>query len=176
MKFQETTISGVWKLTLDRREDDRGWFARSWCVREFEEHGLNPQMVQCNLSFSKSKGTLRGMHYQAQPHTEDKYIRVNRGAIYDVALDLRPDSPTYKQWEGFELTYDNNSLLYMPKGIAHGFLTLVDKTEVMYLVSACYEHDAGRGVRWNDPAFGIEWPFEPTVMVDRDRTYEDFTE
>ena len=115
------------------------------------------------------------MHYQAEPHTEDKYIRVNRGAIYDVALDLRPDSPTYKQWQGFELSAANHTLLYLPKGIAHGFLTLTDETEVMYLVSAFYEPDVGRGVRWNDPAFGIDWPFEPSVMVERDRTYEDFS-
>lgn len=174
MKFSSTKINGVWQITLDRHVDDRGWFARSWCVREFEEHGINPRMVQCNLSFNARRGTLRGMHYQAEPHTEDKYIRVNRGAIYDVALDLRPESPTYKQWQGFELSTANHTLLYLPKGIAHGFLTLTDETEVMYLVSAFYEPDAGRGVRWNDPAFGIEWPFEPSVMVERDRTYEDF--
>ncbi len=175
MIFSETTISGLWQVTLDRREDERGWFARSWCVREFEERGLNPRMVQCNLSFNKARGTLRGMHYQVEPHTEDKYIRVNRGAIYDVAIDLRPDSPSYKRWEGFELSTENNSLLYLPKGIAHGFLTLVDNTEVMYLVSAFYEGESGRGVRWDDPAFGVEWPFKPLVMVDRDRSYEDFT-
>ena len=175
MKFSQTKIDGVWQITLDRHEDDRGWFARSWCVREFEEQCINPRMVQCNLSFNQKRGTLRGMHYQAEPHTEDKYIRVNRGAIYDVALDLRPDSPTYKQWQGFELSTANHTLLYLPKGIAHGFLTLTDETEVMYLVSAFYEPDAGRGVRWNDPAFGIDWPFEPSVMVERDRTYEDFS-
>ena len=175
MKFSQTKIDGVWQITLDRHEDDRGWFARSWCLREFEEQGINPRMVQCNLSFNQKRGTLRGMHYQAEPHTEDKYIRVNRGAIYDVALDLRPDSPTYKQWQGFELSTANHTLLYLPKGIAHGFLTLTDETEVMYLVSAFYEPDAGRGVRWNDPAFGIDWPFEPSVMVERDRTYEDFS-
>ena len=175
MKFSQTKIDGVWQITLDRHEDDRGWFARSWCVREFEEQGINPRMVQCNLSFNQKRGTLRGMHYQAEPHTEDKYIRVNRGAIYDVALDLRPDSPTYKQWQGFELSTANHTFLYLPKGIAHGFLTLTDETEVMYLVSAFYEPDAGRGVRWNDPAFGIDWPFEPSVMVERDRTYEDFS-
>ena len=175
MKFSPTKIDGVWQITLDRHEDDRGWFARSWFVREFEEQGINPRMVQCNLSFNQKRGTLRGMHYQAEPHTEDKYIRVNRGAIYDVALDLRPDSPTYKQWQGFELSAANHTLLYLPKGIAHGFLTLTDETEVMYLVSAFYEPDVGRGVRWNDPAFGIDWPFEPSVMVERDRTYEDFS-
>lgn len=174
MRFTQTQIDGVWQIRLDRHEDDRGWFARSWCVREFEEHGINPRMVQCNLSYNKQRGTLRGMHFQAEPHTEDKYVRVNRGAIFDVAVDLRPDSPTYKHWQGFELSTANHTLLYLPKGIAHGFLTLADETEVMYLVSAFYVPDAGRGVRWNDPAFGIEWPFEPSVMVERDRTYEDF--
>ncbi len=176
MTFSKANIDGVWKLSLDRHVDERGWFARCWCADEFESHGLNPRLVQCNLSFNESRGTLRGMHYQASPHGEDKLIRVTRGAICDVALDLRPDSPTYKQWEAFELTANNHAMLYLPQGIAHGFLTLTDETELQYLMSQIHVAEAARGVRWNDPAFAIDWPSAPRVISARDASFEDFTE
>lgn len=174
MNFQETNISGVFQLTPERFDDERGWFERSWCAREFEAHGLSTRFVQCNVSFNRRKGTLRGMHYQMEPHGEAKVIRVTRGALYDVAVDLRPQSPSYRQWQAFELTAENRHQLYLPEGIAHGFMTLADETELLYFMSEFYQADAARGVRWNDPAFGIAWPCDPAVISKRDRTFEDY--
>ncbi|CAN5652532.1 dTDP-4-dehydrorhamnose 3,5-epimerase [soil metagenome] len=174
MIFTETELEGAFVVDPEKLGDERGFFARAWDRQEFEAHGLNPQLVQCNISFNKEKGTLRGMHYQAAPYDEAKLVRCTRGAIYDVAVDLRPNSPTFKQWVGRELTVDNRRMLYVPEGFAHGFQTLEDDTEVFYQVSVFHSPDHGRGVRWDDPAFGIKWPTETRVIVDRDRKYPDF--
>jgi dTDP-4-dehydrorhamnose 3,5-epimerase len=174
MKFLETRLKGVFEIHLEPKCDDRGFFARSWCQREFESAGLNPKLLQCNVSFNTKKGTLRGMHYQEAPHQETKLVRCTRGAIYDVAVDLRRDSPTFKQWAGAMLSADNRNMLYIPEGCAHGFLTLEDETEVLYQMSEFYKAELGRGVRWNDPAFGIVWPGEVWVIAERDRAYPDF--
>jgi len=165
---------GVFEIRVEPKGDERGFFARSWCRREFEQHGLNPTVVQCNISFNERKGTLRGMHYQAEPHGEAKLVRCTQGRVYDVAVDLRTGSPTYKQWAGVELSAGERKMLYIPVGCAHGFLTLEDKTEVFYQMSEFYEPGAGRGVRWDDPAFGISWPAGMAVISDRDRTYPNF--
>lgn len=158
MIFEETPVAGAFLIDLERREDDRGFFARAFCRREFEEHGLNPDVVQCNLSLSANAGTLRGMHFQRPPHEEAKLVRCTRGALWDVVLDLRPGSPTYLASYGAELSADNRRLLYIPEGCAHGFQTLVPETEAFYQVSAAYAPDHEGGVRWDDPAFGLEWP------------------
>lgn len=174
MKFQQTKLPGVFEIFLDPLSDDRGFFGRSWCQREFESHGLNSRLVQCNVSFNLYEGTLRGMHYQAAPFAEAKVVRCTSGAIYDVAVDLRPTSPAYKQWLGVTLSAANRNMLYIPDGLAHGFLTLQDNTEVFYQMSEFYDPGSARGVRWNDPAFRIDWPFEPQVISNRDRDYPDF--
>lgn len=174
MQFHETQIPGAYVIELDRIEDDRGFFARSWCRDEFAARGLNPNVVQCNVSFNKRRGTLRGMHYQAAPHEEAKLVRCTRGAIYDVILDLRPDSPAFKQWVAVELSADNRRMLFLPEGLAHGFQSLCDETEVFYQMSAYYHPDATRGVRWDDPAFGIAWPLADPLLSCRDRSYLDF--
>ena len=175
MKFTPTKLAGVWLLDMERHEDERGWFARSWCAKEFEVRGLNPRLVQCNVSFNKKKGTLRGMHWQASPRAEAKLVRCTRGAIYDVALDLRPDSPTFRKWFAAELTADNGLSLYIPEGCAHGFQTLADDTEVLYQIAGEYHPASGRGVRWDDAAFGIQWPLLEPLISDRDQNYVDFT-
>jgi dTDP-4-dehydrorhamnose 3,5-epimerase len=174
MLFNQTRLPGVFEIQLEPHADERGFFARTWCQNEFETHGLNPRLVQCSISFNTRKGTLRGMHYQAQPHAEAKLIRCTRGAIYDVILDLRPSSPAYRSWIGVELTSANRTTIYVPEGCAHGFLTLADETEVLYQMSEFYEASAARGVRWNDPAFGIAWPAKVEVISPRDATYADF--
>ena len=174
MIFRETKLMGVFEIRVEPKGDERGFFARSWCRREFEQHGLNPTVVQCNISFNERKGTLRGMHYQAEPHGEAKLVRCTQGRVYDVAVDLRTGSPTYKQWAGVELSAGERKMLYIPVGCAHGFLTLEDETEVFYQMSEFYEPGAGRGVRWDDPAFGISWPAGMAVISDRDRTYPNF--
>ena len=174
MIFTETKLEGAFILDLERRGDDRGFFARVFCRNEFESHGLNPFVAQANTSYSKDRGTLRGMHFQRAPHQEAKLVRCTRGALYDAIVDLRPDSPTFKQWIGVELTADNYRMLYVPEGFGHGFQTLVDDTEVTYLVSEFYTPHAEGGVRYNDPAFGIEWPGEVTVLSDKDRDWPDF--
>jgi dTDP-4-dehydrorhamnose 3,5-epimerase len=173
--FTPTTLPGAWLLELDRHEDERGFFARSWCERECEARGLNPRVVQCNVSFNKRRGTLRGMHYQAAPYQEAKLIRCTRGAIHDVIIDLRPSSPAFKQHVGLRLDAEGRRMLYVPEGMAHGFQTLDDDTEVFYQMSTYYAPDHARGVRWNDPAFGIEWPADERTISDRDRHYPDFT-
>lgn len=175
MIFTETSIPGVWIVDPQRHEDDRGFFARTWCQHEFERHGLNPQIVQCSVSFNKKRGILRGMHYQAAPHEETKLIRCTMGSIYDVAIDLRAGSRTFKRHVGVVLDARNRRMLYVPEGCAHGFQALEDATEVSYLMSRVYVPQSARGVRWNDPAFGIAWPPAERIITDRDRRYPDFT-
>jgi dTDP-4-dehydrorhamnose 3,5-epimerase len=162
-------------IELEKLGDERGFFARSFCTEVFAAHGLPGRFPQANISFNKDKGTLRGMHYQAEPRPEPKVVRCTRGAIFDVAVDLRPDSPGYRRWTGHELTADNHRALYVPPGCAHGFLTLADDCEVHYLMGEAYHPDLARGVRWNDPAFAIDWPLEPAVISPRDAGYSDFT-
>lgn len=167
-------LPGVIGIELEPRADDRGFFARSWCQQEFEAQGLNSRLVQCNVSFNYRKGTLRGMHFQAAPHAETKLVRCTKGAIYDVALDMRPESPAYKRWVGVELTAKSRQMLYIPEGCAHGFLTLEDETEVFYQMSEFYHAESARGARWDDPAFAIAWPEEVQVISERDATYPAF--
>jgi dTDP-4-dehydrorhamnose 3,5-epimerase len=172
--FSETKLKGAFLIELEKHVDFRGFFARTYCEREFEAHGLRSRLVQCNVSFNQHKGTLRGMHYQAPPHEEAKLVRCNRGAIYDAIIDLRPKSPTFKQYVGVTLSANNGTMLYIPEGFAHGFQTLEDNTEVFYQMSQFYSPDHARGVRWDDPAFGIEWPAADRIIIERDRTYPDF--
>jgi dTDP-4-dehydrorhamnose 3,5-epimerase len=174
MIFTETKLKGAFFVEPARRQDERGFFARTWCQREFAERGLGPTWVQCNISFNTQKGTLRGMHYQGAPYAEAKLVRCTMGAIYDVIIDLCPDSPTFKQWLAVELTAENRCMLYVPGGFAHGFLTLADNSEVFYQMSEFYVAEYARGVRWNDPAFGIQWPAEVRIISERDRNYLDF--
>jgi dTDP-4-dehydrorhamnose 3,5-epimerase len=174
MIFHNTKISGVFEIHLERKSDDRGFFARTWCRKEFEDHGLDPNLVQCSISFNRHKRTLRGMHYQAVPFVETKLVRCTQGAIYDVVLDLRPHSRTFRDWIAVTLTAENRNMLYVPKGCAHGFLTLKDETEVLYQISEFFNSESARGVRWDDPAFRIVWPEEVEVISERDRTYSDF--
>lgn len=175
MRFIPATLPGAFRIEMDRREDDRGFFARSWCAREAEAHGLNPRIVQCNVSFNRRRGTLRGMHVQIAPHQEAKLVRCTRGALADVILDLRPESPTYRKWELFELSEESGDAVYVPEGIAHGFQTLADDTEVHYQMSEFHSDVLARGVRWNDPAFGIIWPLPNPILSPRDAAYADFT-
>jgi dTDP-4-dehydrorhamnose 3,5-epimerase len=154
--------------------DERGFFARIWCRREFLAHGLKTELTQCSISFNRRKGTLRGLHYQMPPHEEAKLVRCTLGAIYDVIVDLRPDSSTYLNHFAVELTQDNRTMLYVPEGCAHGFQTLVDETEVLYQMSAFYSAEHAAGHRWNDPAFRIDWPLDVSMISDRDRSYDDF--
>jgi len=177
MVFRETTLKGAFVIELELHADQRGSFARSFCAQEFQEHGLDARVLQCNVSCNGRRGTLRGMHYQQPPYAEAKLIRCTRGAMYDVIVDLRPASPTFRQWVAFELASEPgkpSKMVYVPKGFAHGFLTLRDDTEVFYQMSDMFTPSAARGFRWNDPAFGIEWPEKIVVISDRDRTYSDF--
>jgi dTDP-4-dehydrorhamnose 3,5-epimerase len=174
MIFTETALKGAHLVDLERHEDDRGFFARSWCAGEFETSGLNPRIAQCSLSFNVRKGTLRGMHYQVKPFEEAKLVRCTRGSLCDVIVDLRPDSPTYARHLSVFLSADNRRMLYVPEGFAHGFLTLEDATEVFYQISELYSPESQRGFRWDDPAFGIVWPEAVQVISERDRTYPDF--
>ena len=174
MTVNETKLPSVFELQVDPHCDERGFFARTWCRREFDALGLNPNLAQCSISFNTRKGTLRGMHYQAAPFPEAKLVRCTMGAIYDVVVDLRPQSPTFKQWSASVLTSANRNMLYVPEGCGHGFLTLEDNTEVLYQISEVYHPDLSRGVRWNDPAFNIAWPGDVAVMSERDRTYATF--
>ncbi len=171
MIFRETAIAGVRVVEVERLEDERGFFGRTWCAREFEEAGLSPRLAQCSLSFNRRRGTLRGLHYQAAPHREAKLVRCTMGSIHDVVVDLRRDSPTCLENVTILLSAENRRAIYVPEGCAHGFQTLEDDTEVFYQMTEFYEPSAGRGVRWNDPALGIAWPLEPTVISERDRTY-----
>ena len=174
MLFKETKLKGAYVIELEPIEDDRGFFARTFCKSEFEKYNLNPRIVQCNTSFNARKGTLRGMHYQSQPHEEVRLVRCARGSIYDVIVDLRPDSPTFKQWVAAELTEKNRRMLYVPEGFAHGFQTLEDDAEVFYQMSEFYAPEYARGVRWNDPAFGINWPAGERIICTRDQSFPDF--
>lgn len=174
MTFQETKLPGVFEVALKPFCDTRGFFARSWCQKEGETHGLNTKVVQCNVSFNAQKGTLRGMHYQGAPNAEAKLVRCTSGSIYDVVIDLRPQSPTFKSWVSVVLTSDKRNMIYVPEGCAHGFLTLEDETEVFYQMSEFYSPGSARGVRWDDPAFQIVWPAKVDVISERDRTYADF--
>ena len=175
MRFHETPLAGAYMIELEPSVDERGYFARTWGAREFAAHGIAMDIRQCTVSVNRARHTLRGMHYQAEPHAEAKVVSCTRGALFDVIIDLRADSPTFKRHFSIELNDDNRRGLYIPAGFAHGFETLVDNTEVYYQMSTFYEPSAAKGVRWDDPAFGIRWPAPPQVMSDRDRSYPDFT-
>ena len=174
MRFVETGLSGAYLVELERREDDRGFNARTWCEREFRERGLTTRLAQANVIFNRTKGTLRGMHYQLPPHAESKLFRVTRGAIHDVIIDLRPESPTYEQWEAFELTADGYRMLYVPERFGQGFQTLEDDTELTYQVSESYAPESERGIRYDDPAFGIGWPLAVDVISEKDKSWPDY--
>lgn len=169
MRFIETKLGGAFLIELDRIEDERGFFARSFARDEFEGRGLRTDFVQSSVSYNARSGTLRGMHFQASPHAETKLVRCTRGAIFDVIVDLRLGSPTERQWVGAELGADNHRMLYVPEGFAHGFVTLQDQSEVFYEITEYYNAEAARGVRWDDPALGIDWPGPPGVLSARDR-------
>jgi len=171
MIFQESKIAGAWIIDIERIRDQRGFFAMSWLPDELRRRGMNADLAQCNLAFNHRRGTLRGMHFQKAPHAQAKIIRVTRGAVFDVIVDLREASPTYRQWDAAELTADNHRMFYMPEGIAHGYLTLEDATEAYYHASSPWAPASESGVRWDDPAFGIRWPFAPEVISDKDRQW-----
>ncbi len=174
MIFNETKLKGAFIIELEKRDDERGFFARSFCTREFETHAINPRVVQCNISFNKKKGTLRGLHFQKDPYEETKLVRCTLGAICDVIVDLRSSSETFKQWVSVELTAHNGKMLYVPEGFAHGFQTLEDNTEIFYQMSEFYNPESASGVRWNDPAFGIQWPEDERAISEKDRQFPDF--
>jgi dTDP-4-dehydrorhamnose 3,5-epimerase len=172
MIFRETSLPGAFVIDVEKQDDVRGFFARTWCRREFEAHGLDTRIVQCSVSFNARRGTLRGLHYQVPPYEEVKLVRCTKGVIYDVIVDVRPGSRTFLETLGVELTADNGRMLYVPKGFAHGFQTLVDETEIFYQISEYYTPEAQRGLRWDDPALGIEWPETPErVISDRDAAW-----
>lgn len=174
MLFTETPLRGAYLIDLEKRSDDRGFFARAFCEREFAKHGLATRFVQANDSLSERKGTLRGMHYQVAPRAETKLVRCIRGALHDVILDLRTGSPTFGESFGAELSADNRRMMYVPKGFAHGLMTLTDDAEAFYLVDEFYSPEHERGVRWNDPRFGIRWPFPPVVVSEKDAAHRPF--
>jgi dTDP-4-dehydrorhamnose 3,5-epimerase len=174
MIFRKTALEGVYIVEPQRLEDERGFFARTWCTREFEQQGLNAGIVQASVSFNRRKGTLRGLHYQIPPSRETKLVRCTAGAIYDVVLDLRPNSGTYLRHIGATLSAENRHAIYIPAGMAHGFQTTADNTEVTYMMTDFYEPKYARGVRWNDPAFGIVWPDDERTIIERDNSYPDF--
>ena len=173
MKFIETALPGVYLIEPELRQDHRGFFARMWCRREFTSHALCADLVQCNISFNNRRGTLRGMHFQRDPAPETKLVRCTRGAAYDVVVDLRPESRTFRRWEAFELTADNRRAVYIPPGFAHGFQTLADATELFYQMSEYYEPSLVAGVRWNDPALVIAWPLRDPILSEMDQSYPD---
>jgi len=174
MLFTETKLKGAFIIDIEPFEDERGFFARSWCKDEFKQHGLNPRLVQCSISYNIKHGTLRGMHYQVAPFQEAKLVRCTMGAVYDVIIDLRTDSETYKQWFSVELIAENRRALFIPDNFAHGFLTMTDNAEVFYQMSEFYHPECARGVRWDDPAFGVEWFSVPLIISSQDNNYEDF--
>ncbi|WP_345951547.1 MULTISPECIES: dTDP-4-dehydrorhamnose 3,5-epimerase [unclassified Mucilaginibacter] len=176
MIFTETKLKGAFVVDINRLEDERGFFARSYCKTEFEAHALNTNLVQSNVSFNKISGTLRGMHMQNEPHAETKLVRCTSGSIFDVIVDLRPESNTFKEWIGVELSAENYRMLYVPEGFAHGFLTLEDCTAVAYQVTQFYHNTAERAYRWDDPAFGISWPFKPVLVSEKDKAHARFDE
>src|SRR5262245_60612405 len=171
MEFSETKLKGAFLISLKKIQDQRGFFARTWCSEEFGKHGLNPNVAQVNVAFNHTKGTLRGMHFQHPPHQEAKLIRCTRGRIYDVIVDLRPDSPTRGQWHGAELDAENHQMRYAPEGFAHGYQTLADNTEMYYMTSCPYAPSAAAGVPHDDPAFGIKWPLPVSLISDADRKW-----
>jgi dTDP-4-dehydrorhamnose 3,5-epimerase len=175
MNFTETTLKGACIIDPKRIEDERGFFARGWCRNEFEAHALNPAMVQLNIGFNHARGTLRGMHFQKAPMAEAKLVRCTKGALYDVIVDLRRDSPTHGQWLGVELTEENRRMIYVPEGFAHGYQTLADRTEVHYLTSQFYAPEHAAGVRFDDPAFGIRWPLPVAVISSQDRNWPPYS-
>jgi dTDP-4-dehydrorhamnose 3,5-epimerase len=172
--FTETNLSGAYVIDMETHADSRGFFARTFCRKEFEAHGIDAHVEQCNISFNKRKGTLRGMHYQVAPFAEPKLVRCTAGSIYDVIIDLRPASPTFKQHFAVELSAENRKMLFIPVDFAHGFQTLRDDTEVFYQMGQSYSAEHARGVRWDDPAFGIRWPEDERIIIERDRNYPDF--
>jgi dTDP-4-dehydrorhamnose 3,5-epimerase len=174
LRFAPTPLDGAWIVELEELGDERGFFARSWCQREFAERGLNPRLVQCNVSFNRRRGTLRGMHFQAAPVQEAKLVRCTAGAIHDVIIDLRRESPTYCRWFGVELSARNRRALFVPEGFAHGFQTLVDDAEVLYQMSEFHHPELARGLRWDDRRFAIRWPLADPILSARDRGYADF--
>jgi dTDP-4-dehydrorhamnose 3,5-epimerase len=169
-----TKVAGAFVIQPERIEDERGYFARTYCARELAEHGIDPQVVQRSISYNRVRGTLRGMHFQAAPHEENKIVSCGRGSIYDVVVDLRRDSATYRSWFGITLTDEDATALFIPKGCAHGFITLADDTTVHYDISGFYHPESARGVRYDDPALGIEWPLAPVVIADRDLGFPKF--
>jgi len=171
MIFTALPLSEAYVIDIERRTDERGFFARSYCAEEFAAQGLGPELRQCSVSYNSRKGTLRGLHYQAAPHEEHKLVRCTAGAIFDVIVDIRAASPTYRQWHGLELSAENRRALFIPPGFAHGFLSLTDSAEVYYMISVAHAPEFSRGVRWNDPALSIAWPFEPTTISARDAAY-----
>lgn len=171
MEFKETKLNGAFVIMQNKIADQRGFFARAWCQEEFKQHGLNSHMLQLNTGLSHKAGTLRGMHYQDAPHAEAKFVRCTRGAIYDVIIDLRTDSPTCGEWVGIELTADNGTMLYAPEGFAHGYQTLADNTEIYYMTTALYAAHAAKGVRHDDPAFAIQWPLAVSVISEQDQKW-----
>jgi dTDP-4-dehydrorhamnose 3,5-epimerase len=174
MIFKETKLKGAFIIDLEKHQDDRGFFARTFCKQEMEAHGLISSVAQANMSLSKIRGTLRGMHYQKSPFEETKLVRCTRGGLYDVIIDLRTDSPTYKKWIGIELTADNFRMLYVPQKFAHGFITLTNDTEATYMVSQFYSPGSELGIRWNDPQFSIQWPIDVQVISEKDSNWPDF--
>lgn len=173
--FTETKLKGAFIVEPEKLEDSRGFFGRMWCREEFKAHGLNSRLVQCSISFNATGGTLRGMHYQIPPHEEAKLVRCTKGAIFDVIIDLRPGSPTFKQWVGENLTCNNHKMMYVPEGFAHGYQTLENNTELFYQMSELYAGECVRGVRWDDPIFGIKWPpVNSRIMSSRDKEFQDF--
>lgn len=177
MNFKETEISGAYFIEPNKFEDFRGFFARSYCKKEFKERGISFSPVQANIGYSNKKYTLRGLHYQVKPHQEAKLVRCVKGKIYDVIVDLRSESPTFKKWQGIELKADNHTMVYVPEGCAHGYQTLEDNTEICYMVSAFYEPEAERGIRWNDTEFGIKWKKPDRIIISKkDQSWADFSE
>lgn len=176
MVFTETHIKGAFIIEPERHEDERGFFARTWCQREFVTRGLDPRLIQCSISFNRKKGTLRGMHYQRPPHAEAKLVRCTMGVIHDVILDLRPESATFRRWFAMELSADNRRMIFIPESVAHGFQTLTDSSEIFYQMTEAYHPNCAHGVRWNDPAFGITWPLVNPILSARDQVYPDFPE
>jgi len=174
MKFNQTPLKDAYTIDLERRGDDRGFFARVFCEKEFSDHGLENRFVQVNNSLSGKRGTLRGLHYQLAPAAEVKVVRCIRGSVWDAIVDIRPDSPTFRQWFGAELSAENRRMMYVPRGFAHAILTLTDDAELLYLVSESYAPAEERGVRWNDPLFGVQWPIMPTEISQKDNSWPDF--
>ena len=170
----KTKLQGAFEIHPERIEDERGFFARVFCSNEFGQRGLNPDFVQCNISYNKRKGTLRGMHYQIKPKEEAKLVRCTMGSIFDVIMDLRSNSLTYGQWFSIELSAENRKMLYIPEGFAHGFITLKDDTEVFYHMNESYHHECAKGIRWDDPVFAIRWPFDPEIISKKDLNYPDY--